>query len=150
MFKKLFKRLTGLDKVEQHLEETRKKLEEAVDKTAEHLREAEKARLDEVQAKLTPKERATAKGEPWVGVLETHVNKDNLRNGFFELDWNDEFIIQLKQQGYGFDGDPVEEIVDRWFRALCSDVASDEGISMDRRGAGYIDTQKLVKKESEV
>jgi hypothetical protein len=148
--KNFFKKLVGLDKVEQALLETQQRLEEAVDKTAEHQREAEKARQEEIQAKLTPKERATAKGEPWVGVLETHVNKDNLRNGFFELEWNELFITQLKQQGYGFDGDPDEEIVDRWFRALCSDVANDEGISMDRRGAGYIDTSKLSKKESEV
>ena len=34
----------------------------------------------EAQAKLSPKERATRKKEPWVGVIETHVNKDNVRN----------------------------------------------------------------------
>jgi hypothetical protein len=33
--------------------------------------------------------------------LDTHVNKENVRNGFFELDWNDEFVVQLKQAGYG-------------------------------------------------
>ena len=41
------------------------------------------------------KEIATKAGKPWVGVLDTHVNKENIRNGFFELDWNNEFIEQL-------------------------------------------------------
>ena len=34
------------------------------------------------------KQEATKKGEPWVAVLDTQVNPDNIRNGFFELDWN--------------------------------------------------------------
>jgi hypothetical protein len=60
-----------------------------------------------------------------VGVLETHVNKDNIRNGFFELDWNDQFVLKLRQEGYGADGDREEEIVDRWFRELCANVVTD-------------------------
>jgi hypothetical protein len=132
MLTKFFKRLTGLDKVEQHLAETQLRLEEAVDKTAEHQREAERARQEEVKAKeaeesskLSPKDRATKLKEPWVGVLNTHINKDNIRNGFFELDWNDQFVLKLKQEGYGFDGDKDEEIVDRWFRELCANVVVD-------------------------
>ena len=123
--KNFFKKLIGLDKVEQHLAETQKRLEEAVDKTAEHEREAEKARQEEIQAKLTPKERANLKQEPYVSVLNTHVNKDNVRNGFFELDWNDHFVLKLKQEGYGEEGDLDEEIVDRWFRELCANVVVD-------------------------
>ena len=49
--------------------------------------------------KKTPKEIATEKKEPWVAVLDTHVNKDNIRNGFFELDWNEYFVLQLKANG---------------------------------------------------
>ena len=74
---------------------------------------------------LTEKEKATMKKESWVGVLNTHVNKENVRNGFFELDWNEYFIIQLKEQGYGVEGDKDEEIVDRWFRELCANVVVD-------------------------
>jgi hypothetical protein len=59
--------------------------------------ETTKAKEEELIAKMLPKERATARGEPWVSVLDTKVNKDNPRNGFFELDWNDLFIVQLKQ-----------------------------------------------------
>jgi hypothetical protein len=130
--KNFFKKLIGLDEVEQALLKTEQLLEEAVDKTAEHQREAERARQEALKAKeaeelakLTPKERATRKDEPWVGVLETHVNKDNIRNGFFELDWNDQFVLKLRQEGYGADGDREEEIVDRWFRELCANVVTD-------------------------
>jgi hypothetical protein len=143
MLTKFFKRLTGLDKVEQHLAETQKRLEEAVDKTAEHEREAERARQDEIQAKLTPKERANLKKEPYVSVLNTHVNKDNVRNGFFELDWNDHFVLKLKQEGYGFDGDPDEEIVDRWFRELCANVVVDDGLP--EVNTGVIDIQSVKR-----
>ena len=111
--------------------------------------ETAKAKADEVQAKLTPKERATARGEPWVAVLDTHVNKDNIRNGFFELDWNEQFVLQLKQVGYGYDGDPDEEIVDRWFRDLARNLLADEGQDTTR-GAGYINVRKLADGKAEV
>jgi hypothetical protein len=130
--KNFFKKLIGLDKVEQALVETEQLLQDAVDKTAKHQRESEQARQEALKAKeaedlakLSPKERATRKDEPWVGVLETHVNKDNIRNGFFELDWNDQFVLKLRQEGYGADGDREEEIVDRWFRELCANVVTD-------------------------
>jgi len=74
---------------------------------------------------LSDKEKATRKKEPWVGVLNTHVNKENVRNGFFELDWNKYFIVQLINEGYGTNDDPEEEIVDRWFRELCANVVVD-------------------------
>ena len=104
--------------------------------------ETAKAKADEIQAKLTPKERATARGESWVAVLDTKVNKDNVRNGFFELDWNEYFITELKKAGYGFDGDPEEEIVDRWFRDLARNMLSEDGLDINR-GAGYINVTKL-------
>ena len=104
--------------------------------------ETAKAKADEIQAKLTPKERATTRGESWVAVLDTKVNKDNVRNGFFELDWNEYFITELKKAGYGFDGDPEEEIVDRWFRDLARNMLSEDGFD-ENRGAGYINVTKL-------
>lgn len=149
MLTKFFKRITGLDKVEQALIETQAKLEATVDKTAEHQRETEKARQAEVQAKLTPKERATAKDEPWVAVLDTKVNIDNPRNGFFELDWNDQFIAQLKISGYGFDGDPEEEIVDRWFRDLARNMLGEDGLDQSR-SAGFINVTRLAGGKAQV
>lgn len=141
--KNFIKRALGIDKLEQAKEDAKKAAEEA-------LKLAEDAKREAELAIKTPKERATALGEPYVAVLETHVNKENLRNGFFELDWNDQFVLQLKQEGYGFDGDPDEEIVDRWFRTLCGDIARDEGIDMTDRTGGFINVQKLANGKSEV
>ncbi len=132
MFTKLIKKITGIDKLEASIAEMQAKEQEAVSQLAENQREAERARQEaekakeeEEKAKLSPKDRATRKKEPWVGVLNTHVNQDNIRNGFFELDWNEYFVLKLKQEGYGADGDPEEDIVDRWFRELCANVVVD-------------------------
>ena len=47
--------------------------------------------------KTTAKKKDSTKKseEPWVKVLDMNVNPDNPRNGFFELDWNDEFVNML-------------------------------------------------------
>jgi hypothetical protein len=122
---KIVKKLLGIDKIEQDLIKAKEALEEAEAKRIEAEKATVLAQEQEELAKLSPKDRATRKKEPWVGVLNTHVNKDNIRNGFFELDWNQHFVLQLKQQGYGEDGDKDEEIVDRWFRELCANVVVD-------------------------
>jgi hypothetical protein len=98
--------------------------------------------------KLTPKEQATANKEPWVAVLDTHVNKDNIRNGFFELDWNEYFVVQLRSAGYN--GETDEAIVDQWFSELCRNVGAEEGVNMDRRGAGFINVNNLGNGRTEV
>jgi hypothetical protein len=121
----MLKKLLGIDKIEKDLEVAKQALDEARAKQVEAEQAAKLAQEQEELAKLSPKERATRKKEPWVGVLNTHVNKENVRNGFFELDWNQHFVLKLKQEGYGADGDPDEEIVDRWFRELCANVVTD-------------------------
>lgn len=123
----------------------REAIQEAIDATAE----AEKIKKEAEQAKMSPKEKATLRGEPWVAVLDTKVDFDNLNNGFFELDWNEEFIVQLKKAGYGFDGDPEEEIVDRWFRELARSMLEEEGLDPSR-GAGYINVARLGQGKSEI
>jgi hypothetical protein len=122
---KIIKKLLGIDKIEQDLETAKQALDDAKAKQIEAERAMALAQEQEELAKLTPKDRATRKKEPWVGVLNTHVNQDNIRNGFFELDWNEHFVLKLKQEGYGVEGDPDEEIVDRWFRELCANVVID-------------------------
>jgi ssDNA-specific exonuclease RecJ len=141
--KEWFKKVTGIKRLEEEKEKLN--IEAALAKAR-----AEAAKKEEELAKMTPKERANALGEPYIAVLDTHINKENLRNGFLELDWNDAFVLQLKQQGYGFDGDPDEEIVDRWFRTLCKDIAGEEGVDMTDRGAGYINVKKIAEGKSEV
>ena len=115
--------------------------------------EAEEIRIVEEEMKLLkkkdPKEYATRRKEPWVSVLDVKVNEDNVRNGFFELDWNEYFIAQLIENGYGVDNDPEEEIVDRWFRDIVYNMLEAEGQSTDR-GAGYINVVPIAKGKSEV
>ena len=96
---------------------------------------------------MKEKEEATKAGKPWVGVLDTQVNKDNIRNGFFELDWNNEFIEQLIDAGYS--GESNEQIVDLWFKDLARNVLAEEGMDTGR-GAGYINTKNLGDGKSEV
>jgi hypothetical protein len=113
------------------------------------LAEAVKAKEAEEIAKMSPKERATKRKEPWVAVLETHVNKDNPANGFFELDWNEFFVLQLRQAGYGYEGDTDEYVVDLWFKTLARNMLSDEGLDMNR-SQGFINVQKLDANRSEI
>lgn len=149
MIKNFFKKITGLQALEDAKAQAAAEVA-AAEKLAKQATEAAAlAKAAEEQAKMTPKERATAKGEAWVAVLDTKVNADNPRNGFFELDWNDLFVVQLKQAGYGFDGDPDEEIVDRWFRDLARNLLGEEGQDMGR-GAGFIDVTKLPGGKAEV
>ena len=121
----MLKKLLGIDKIEKDLEAAKQALEDAKAKQVEAEQAVKLAQEQEELAKLSPKERATRKKEPWVGVLNTHVNSENVRNGFFELDWNEHFVLKLKQEGYGTDGDNDEDIVDRWFRELCANVVVD-------------------------
>ena len=96
----------------------------------------------------SPKDEATHNKQPWVGVLETHVNPDNPSNGFFELDWNEYFIVQLKSHGY--DGPSEESIVDAWFQNLCRNIGNESGLDMERRGSGYININNLGNGKSEI
>ena len=125
MLQKFFRKMMGLDRLEESIQKAESDLEEANKRLEAAEKSSKEAQDQEELAKLTPKERATHKKEPWVGVVNTHVNRDNVRNGFFELGWNDLFVLKLKQEGYGFDGDKDEEIVDRWFRELCANVVVD-------------------------
>jgi hypothetical protein len=143
MIKNLFKKWLGIDKLQAEKEALQIVRDKAVAETV-------LAQQREEQAKMDPKNRATARGEPYVAVLDTKVNKENVRNGFFELDWNDEFVVQLKQAGYGFDGDPEEEIVDRWFRDLAGNMLAEAGQDPSRVTAGYINVSKLPNGRAQV
>ena len=145
--KKILRKLFGIEEMERAIAETierRMEAEQAI-KAAEDeknrllkLAEAELAAAEESKrlAKLTPKDLATERKEPYIAVLDTHVNKDNLKNGFFELDWNEYFVVQLREAGYT--GSTEEEIVDAWFSELCRNVGAEAGVDMERRGSGYV------------
>lgn len=162
--KQFLKNLFGITEMERAIAETQQRIVEAeqAKKAAEEkaLQVIEEARLanEEAEAKLkialeksgvdSSKEEATERGEPWVAVLDTKINKDNVRNGFFELDWNEYFVVQLKLAGYS--GSSEEQIVDAWFQDLCRNIGAEQGVDMERRGSGYINVNNIGNGKSEI
>ena len=112
--------------------------EPVVEKTPEEIR---RATLEQ------EKEAATKAGEPWVAVLDTQVNPDDIKNGFFELDWNNEFIEKLLDAGYS--GETNEQIVDAWFRTIVTQMLEEEGLDTQRE-MGYINVVPIDKGRSSV
>lgn len=73
---------------------------------------------------LTPKEKATAAGEPYIAILSVDLDPNDINNGAFELDWNDKFVVNLVKQGYKIREDDTDaQIVDRWFQTVCRNIA---------------------------
>ena len=69
------------------------------------------------------KDLATERGEPYVAMLGMEVDPENLHQGSFELDWNEKFVANLVRAGYQMrPNDTDNEIVDRWFQAVCRNV----------------------------
>ena len=125
--KKWLKDITGISAKEKELEEKELK----------------------VLSKTDPKAAATKRKQPWVNVLDMQVNQDNIRNGFFELDWNQYFIAELIENGYGTESDKEEEIVDRWFRDIVYNMLSEEQVEQPVN-TGYINVVPIDKGKSEV
>jgi len=132
--KQWLKKITGIEAEEKRIAEEAAALE---------------AKEMESLKKRDPKAYATKRKEPWVNVLDVKVNQDNVRNGFFELDWNEYFIQQLVSEGYGTKDDPEEEVVDRWFRDIVFNMLSEDGLDINRN-AGYINVVPIAKGKSEV
>ena len=132
--KQWLKKITGIEAEEKRLAEEAAALEE---------KEMKQLKVRD------PKEYATRRKEPWVNVLDVKVNEENVRNGFFELDWNKYFIKQLLEAGYGEEADPEEEVVDRWFRDIVYNILEAEGMDTNRN-AGYINVVPITKGKSEV
>ena len=93
------------------------------------------------------KDAATKAKKPWVAVLNTHVNHKDIKNGFFELDWNNEFIEQLLDAGYS--GETNEQIVDAWFKTIARNILEEQGLDPNR-DAGYIKINKRDDGKSEI
>lgn len=72
---------------------------------------------------------AEIQGEPYVNILNMGVDPENVAQGYFELDWNDEFIKML--QSAGMTGKDDEEIVNKWFNAVCRTVLIQEKADLD-------------------
>lgn len=67
---------------------------------------------------------ATQAGEPYINILSVELDPSNINNGSFELDWNDKFVLNLIRAGYKIREDDTDQvIVDRWFQAVCRNIA---------------------------
>jgi hypothetical protein len=142
---KFIKKIFGIDKIETATAEAEQKLKEATERASKVIEEAaETQRL----SKLSPKELATEKKESYIAVLDTKVNKENVRNGFFELDWNEYFVVELRLAGYN--GETEESIVDQWFQDLCRNIGNEAGVNMDQRGSGFVNINALGGGKAEI
>ena len=76
------------------------------------------------------KQSATARGEPYISVVDAQYDPSEKLNGlYFEFDWNDAWIVELKAAGYvGFTDD---QLVQRWFADICRGVASEESNQLE-------------------
>ncbi len=113
-----------------------KELEERIAEiTADTPEEKEIAKLavklkhEEISQAAYDKAVATINKEPWVNVVKMGVNPTNVTQGFFELDWNDEFVIMLQEAG--IQGTSDEEIVNKWFNGVCRTVLIQEQADQD-------------------
>ena len=79
--------------------------------------------LGSKKKKMSDKDKATAKGQPYVKVLEVKFDKDNPGDGYFVLELHHIFVKHLLEAGYT--GDNEEEIVDLWFTTLCKQIAEE-------------------------
>ena len=75
------------------------------------------------------KEVATLKKEPYVNVMKLEVNPENAKAGCMELDWNDEFVAFLSENGYT--GESDESVVNKWFNDVCRTVLVQEMADQD-------------------
>lgn len=83
-----------------------------------------KPRVKKETPKLSDKEEATAKGEPFIAITKVELDPTDINNGSFQLDWNDKFVINLIKQGYRIRKDDTDaQIVDRWFQTVCRNIA---------------------------
>ena len=139
--KNFVKKILGLDKLEAEALEAKQAAEALLLKA----QEAEK-KLAEVTK--TPKEIATEKKEPYFEVVGFHTTPENPRFGFWELDWNEYKVVELKALGYY--GETDEEVIDQWFTEICRESGTAVGASMDRRSMGFIDVKQIGGGRSEI
>jgi len=95
----------------------------------------------------TDKEKALANvdNEPWVKVLNVDVNEENVSQGFFELDWNEQFVEMLVENGYT--GNSPEETVNGWVTDVCRGIIREESADDFVVDEDVIRTSDLNKKE---
>ena len=90
---------------------------------------AVKLKHEEISRDAYDKAVAGIKKEPWVNVTKMGIDDKNVSAGYFELDWNEEFIAMLYENGYV--GQSDEEVVNKWFNDICRTVLIQEKADQD-------------------
>jgi hypothetical protein len=89
----------------------------------------ERFRNGELKQHEMEKEIANLKGEPYVGIVDLGLVENNIEQGFFELDWNDDFVAMLHKNG--FTGHSDEAVVNKWFNQICRTILIQENADYD-------------------
>lgn len=112
LFKNIFgdKRSREKFRAENIKDETQRKLK---------LLEIEK-KYNEITEDEYNKSVATVNKEPYVRVLNLEMDENSPGSGYFELDFNEEFVEYLANSGY--EGVEPDQIVDSWFNDLCQNI----------------------------
>lgn len=90
--------------------------------------EALRFELNKIESKYERIE-ADKLGEPYVNVIRMGIDPDNVVQGYFELDWNDAFVAMLTEKG--MQGTSDEDVVNKWFNAVCRTVLLQEQADHD-------------------
>lgn len=84
--------------------------------------------LNKIESKYDRLE-ADKNGEPYVNVIRMGIDPENVVQGYFELDWNDAFVAMLQEKG--IQGVSDEDVVNKWFNAVCRTVLLQEQADYD-------------------
>jgi hypothetical protein len=131
--KQWFKKIVGIDKLEQEL------------KIAKGLETKPTGKKD-------PKAIATKAKEPYVEITHMEIDSENPSYGSFELDWNEHFIKKLRAMGYP--GETDEVVVDLWFQSVCRNILMEtyeqDAASKSADNIRYINRKDLGGGKTEV
>ncbi|GEM_PF-1415886 len=118
---KLEGQLQDLLEREQIRDENEAEEKRQIDAAIKEANKTEKLVQEAKELKEAEKTLATEKGEPWINVVSMDMDKDSPANiGAIEMDWNENFIKMLQENGYT--GVSDEDAVDQWFRDVCKHV----------------------------
>ena len=88
-----------------------------------------KLKREEISQTAYDKKIADIRKEPYINVLKMGINPVNAQAGYIELDWNDEFVKMLQENGY--EGRSDEDIVNKWFNGVCRTILANEVADQD-------------------
>ena len=65
-------------------------------------------------------------GKAWVDISSDFDPKEGIDGVSFDLDWNDVFIEELRENDY--EGDSDDDLVDAWLADICKTIAAEENV----------------------